>query len=62
MICSVVLTYVFLGGVRSAAWANTFQTLVFMLTGVVAFAMIAKAVAAKTEKVRDISAEREAVH
>ena len=50
VICSVVLTYVFLGGVRSAAWANTFQTLVFMLTGVVAFAMIAKAVAAKTEE------------
>ena len=49
-ICSVVLTYVFLGGVRSAAWANTFQTLVFMLTGVVAFAMIAKAVAAKTDE------------
>ena len=50
VICSVVLTYVFLGGVRSAAWANTFQTLVFMLTGVVAFAMIAKAVADKTEE------------
>ena len=50
VICSVVLTYVFLGGVRSAAWANTFQTLVFMLTGVVAFAMIAKAVAAKTDE------------
>ena len=50
VICSVVLTYVFLGGVRSAAWANTFQTLVFMLTGVVAFAMIAKAVASKTEE------------
>ena len=50
VICGVVLTYVFLGGVRSAAWANTFQTLVFMLTGVVAFAMIAKGVAAKTEE------------
>ena len=50
VICGVVLTYVFLGGVRSAAWANTFQTLVFMLTGVVAFAMIAKAVAAKTDE------------
>ena len=50
VICSVVLTYVFLGGVRSAAWANTFQTLVFMLTGVVAFAMIAKAVATKTDE------------
>ena len=50
VICGVVLIYVFLGGVRSAAWANTFQTLVFMLTGVVAFAMIAKAVAAKTDE------------
>ena len=46
VICAVVLTYVFLGGVRSAAWANTFQTLVFMLTGIVAFAMISKSVAA----------------
>jgi len=43
IICSVVLTYVFLGGVRSTAWANTFQTLVFMVTGVIAFFMIAKA-------------------
>ena len=40
VICGVVLTYVFLGGVRSAAWANTFQTLVFMVTGVIAFFMI----------------------
>ncbi len=40
VICGVVLTYVFLGGIRSAAWANTFQTLVFMVTGVVAFFMI----------------------
>lgn len=45
IICSVVLSYVFLGGVRSAAWANTFQTIIFMLTGVVAFLMISKAVA-----------------
>ncbi|MGY8651611.1 MAG: sodium:solute symporter family protein, partial [Verrucomicrobiia bacterium] len=47
VICGVVLTYVFLGGVRSTAWANTFQTLVFMLTGVVAFLMISSAVAKK---------------
>ena len=33
-----------------------------MLTGVVAFAMIAKAVAAKTDEGPDISAEREAVY
>jgi len=43
VICGVVLTYVFLGGVRSTAWANTFQTLVFMVTGIIAFFMIARA-------------------
>ena len=48
VICGVVLTYVFLGGVRSTAWANTFQTLVFMLTGIVAFLMISKAVAERS--------------
>ena len=43
VICGVVLTYVFFGGVRSTAWANTFQTLVFMITGIIAFFMIARA-------------------
>ncbi len=43
VICSVVMFYVFFGGVRSAVWANTFQTIVFMITGVVCFYMIANA-------------------
>lgn len=43
VICAVVLTYVFMGGVRSTAWANTFQTMVFMVMGLVAFIMIARA-------------------
>jgi SSS family solute:Na+ symporter len=42
VICLVVLTYVFAGGSRSAAWANTFQTLVFMTMGIVAFVLISK--------------------
>ena len=42
VICGVVLTYVFMGGSRGAAWANTFQTLVFMVMGIVAFVLIAK--------------------
>ena len=42
-ICSVVLFYIFMGGVRGAAWANAFQTVVFMLTAVVAFSLISKA-------------------
>jgi solute:Na+ symporter, SSS family len=41
VICTVVLTYVFYGGLRGAAWANTFQTLVFMVMGVVTFTLIA---------------------
>ncbi|MHC5004700.1 MAG: sodium:solute symporter family protein [Planctomycetota bacterium] len=43
IICGVVLFYVLFGGVRSAAWANTFQTLVFMTTGIIAFTLIARA-------------------
>lgn len=41
VICSIVLGYIFFGGLRGAAWANTFQTLVFMSTGVIAFVTIA---------------------
>ena len=41
VICGVVMFYVFFGGVRSAIWANTFQTIVFMITGVICFYMIA---------------------
>ncbi|MCB1097305.1 MAG: sodium:solute symporter family protein [Verrucomicrobiae bacterium] len=40
VVCIVVLAYVFTGGSRGAAWANTFQTLVFMIMGVVAFTFI----------------------
>ena len=40
VVSMVVLTYVFLGGSRGAAYANTFQTIVFMIMGVVAFVYI----------------------
>ena len=40
-ICLVVLVYVFFGGMRGTTWANTFQTLVFMVLGVVTFYVIA---------------------
>jgi len=42
VICFIVLFYVFFGGLRGAVWANTFQTIVFMVTGVIAFYMISK--------------------
>jgi len=43
-ICLVVLTYVFLGGMRGTAWANTLQTLVFMILGVITFFTIARGI------------------
>jgi solute:Na+ symporter, SSS family len=42
VISAVVLFYIFIGGVRSAAWANTFQTLVFISMGLLAFWLIAE--------------------
>ncbi len=41
LVCLVVLTYVFFGGMRGTAWANTFQTIVFMILGVVTFYTLA---------------------
>ncbi|MEM9644301.1 MAG: sodium:solute symporter family protein [Planctomycetota bacterium] len=41
VICVVVLVYVFFGGMRGTTWANTFQTMVFMVLGVVTFYVIA---------------------
>ena len=40
VICGVVLIYVFFGGMRGTAWANAFQTLVFMVLGIVTFFII----------------------
>ncbi|NNJ26438.1 sodium:solute symporter family protein [Alienimonas chondri] len=45
VVCAVVLTYVFAGGMRGTAWANAFQTCVFMVLGVVAFYLIATSMA-----------------
>jgi SSS family solute:Na+ symporter len=40
VISAVVLFYIFTGGMRGAVWANTLQTLVFMITGLVAFVLV----------------------
>lgn len=47
VICTVVLTYVFFGGMRGTAWANAFQTTVFMVLGVVTFYVIANKLGGK---------------
>ena len=54
IICLVVLAYVFFGGLRAAAWANTLQTFVFIVAGVAASSLIASklgGVVAATEAV-----------
>lgn len=56
LICLVVLFYVFLGGLRGAVWANTMQTLVFMVSGMVAFYLISErlgGLAAATQRVME---------
>lgn len=57
VIAAVVLVYVFLGGVRSTAWANTFQTLVFMATGVITITLVAKALGGPAEATRAVLAK-----
>ena len=67
LICVVVLIYVFLGGMRGTAWANAFQTAVFMILGVVTFFVIADGIGgadglmanlqAATEQVADRNAD-----
>ncbi|MDB4614636.1 sodium:solute symporter family protein [bacterium] len=47
VICLVVLTYVFFGGMRGTAWANTFQTGFFMVLGLVTFFTIANSMGGK---------------
>jgi SSS family solute:Na+ symporter len=54
IICGVVLVYVFFGGMRGTTWANAMQTLVFIITGVIAFYMI-------SDKLGGIQAASEAV-
>jgi solute:Na+ symporter, SSS family len=41
-VCIVILIYVTYGGMRGTAWVNTFQTLVFMFCGGLAFLVIVK--------------------
>ena len=58
IICGIVMVYVFFGGMRGTTWANAMQTLVFMITGIIAFYMISNklgGVTAATEAVMEKS-------
>lgn len=55
IICAVVVLYVSLAGARSTAWANTFQSLVFMLLGAVTFAIIVHRLGGLTDALGRVS-------
>jgi SSS family solute:Na+ symporter len=57
-VCVVVLLYVFFGGVRGTAWANTMQTIVFLGAGVVAFYLIADKLGGVVEASRRVDPSR----
>jgi SSS family solute:Na+ symporter len=40
LVCVVIVLYVSYGGLRGTAWVNTFQTIVFMILGLVTFFVI----------------------
>lgn len=42
IVALVVMSYVFFGGMRGTAWVNTFQTLLFLCFGTMAFLLIGK--------------------
>jgi len=60
VICLVVLVYVFFGGVRGTAWANAFQTVVFMVLGCVTFLVIAGKLGGPVEATKLVQAHNPA--
>ncbi len=59
IVCLVVLFYVFFGGMRATAWANTMQTLVFMVMGLIAFYVITDALGGPVEASKKLLANEE---
>lgn len=58
VICGVVLTYVFLGGIRAAAWANAFQTTVFLVVAAITFVLLANALGGPAAALEATAAKR----
>ncbi|HXV77246.1 MAG TPA: sodium:solute symporter family protein [Candidatus Polarisedimenticolaceae bacterium] len=57
-VCLVVLCYVTYGGLRGTAWANTFQTLLFMTLGAVAFIWITRELGGMGPILAQVGADR----
>ena len=54
VVAAAVLTYLLLGGMRGAAWVNTFQTAVFLVGGVAIFIVIASVLGGPAEATRRV--------
>jgi SSS family solute:Na+ symporter len=61
VICLVVLAYVFFGGMRGTAWANAFQTAVFMILGVITFVTMARGLGGTDSFLADLQRATQAV-
>ncbi|MEP3480345.1 MAG: sodium:solute symporter family protein [Fuerstiella sp.] len=61
IICVVVLVYVFYGGMRGTAWANTFQTIVFMILGMITFYIIAMKLGGQDTLLASLKSASEAI-
>ncbi len=53
-VCTVMFVYVTYGGMRSAAWVNTFQTSVFMVAGAMAFVVITRSYGGLAEAMEQV--------
>jgi SSS family solute:Na+ symporter len=51
VVSAVVMLYVFLGGMRGTAWVNTFQTVLFLLFGTIAVAVVSAGMGGFTEAI-----------
>jgi solute:Na+ symporter, SSS family len=55
LICAPVLVYVFFGGMRGTAWVQSFETLVFMVFGLVIFSVIFWKMGGIGESIRSVA-------
>ena len=55
LVALVVMSYVFFGGMRGTAWVNTFQTLLFLCFGTLAFVLIGKNLGGFDEVMRKLT-------
>ena len=57
LVALVIMSYVFVGGMRGTAWVNAFQTLLFLSFGAAAFFMISRNLGGFDEVIAKLAAE-----